>query len=305
LPLDKKPPKPSCFSTTIDLSLKEKLRNDLESQNFSFTRPPYTIFCAKKGKISLSLYESGKLTIQGKDKDEFIEFYIEPEILHELSYTHPENDIDLTPRMGVDEAGKGDFFGPLCIASVFAEEKTIHELVQMGVKDSKTLTDKRAHELAKKIKILCPYAIVQIFPEKYNQLYEKFTNLNHLLAWGHATAIFDLYQKTHCTYAIIDQFADKKLVENAVKKKEIPMHLDQRHKGEQDVVVAAASILARTAFLDGLDRLSRDHLVHLPKGASKEVIQAGKKIVLEQGQEILSKVGKLHFKTFEDILQAL
>src|SRR5437899_709139 len=119
--------KPACFSTKIDLSLKEKLQSDLESQGFEISHPPYTLFSAKKKGISCTLYESGSLTVQGKDKEEFIEFYLEPEILKEFKFSNPEVHLDLTDRMGLDEAGKGDFFGPLCIAAVFANGEMIKE----------------------------------------------------------------------------------------------------------------------------------------------------------------------------------
>src|SRR5580693_626798 len=106
------------FVATIDLALADKLREDLVGQGFELTKPPYTLFSAQKTGVSCTLYTSGKLTVQGKGKDEFIAFYLEPEILKKLAYTHPELGVDMTARIGIDEAGKGDFFGPLCIAGV-------------------------------------------------------------------------------------------------------------------------------------------------------------------------------------------
>ena len=115
--------KKNVFSTKIDVRLKDKLKKDLENKGFSFTTLPYTIFSAKRDKIVVTLYKSGSLTVQGKDKDEFIEFYLEPEILKTFEYTNPHLKIDKTPRIGVDESGKGDFFGPLCVCSLFATKK--------------------------------------------------------------------------------------------------------------------------------------------------------------------------------------
>ena len=112
--------KSPCFVATIDVALEEKLRSDLTEQGFVLTHPLHTLFAAQKKGVSCTLYESGKLTVQGKDKDDFIAFYLEPEILQSFAYIHPTANIDLTARIGIDQAGKGDFFGPLCIAGVQA-----------------------------------------------------------------------------------------------------------------------------------------------------------------------------------------
>lgn len=294
--------KKSCFVAQIDLSLKEKLRNDLIDQGFQLTTPPYTLFSAQKKGISCTLYTSGKLTVQGKDKEDFIHFYLEPEILKSLSYSHPEIEIDLTPRIGIDEAGKGDFFGPLCIGGVYGDEKTIKELLDIGVKDSKTISDKNVILLKNKIQRLCPHAVVRILPKKYNELYASFHNLNKLLAWGHATAIGELVAKTGCRNVIIDQFASEHVVESALRQKHLEANLTQKHKAESDPVVAAASILARAAFLEGLEKLGEKVGMTLPKGASQQVITAGKALVSKLGEGILEEVAKLHFKTKEEVL---
>src|ERR1700730_9538190 len=111
---------PATFTAKIDLKLADKIKNDLIEQGFEISRPPYTVFAAKKTGISCTLYESGSLTVQGKEMQHFIEFYLEPEILQEFQFSHPEAHLDTTPHIGMDEAGKGDFFGPLCVAAVFA-----------------------------------------------------------------------------------------------------------------------------------------------------------------------------------------
>lgn len=290
------------FVTKIDLTLAGKLKEDLLDQGFELSTPPYTLFSAKKQGVSCTLYTSGKLMVQGKGKEEFIAFYLEPEILKNLSFTHPHAELDLTPRIGIDEAGKGDFFGPLCVAGVYADSAGVEKLRELGVRDSKTMQDKIILALASKIRSNFPHSIIRINPLKYNELYEKFKNLNHLLAWGHATAIEELVQNTGCRKVIIDQFASEHVVENALKRKALEVELTQRHRGEEDLVVAAASILARAAFVDGIDQLGRMIETTLPKGASSIVVKAGKKIVAQHGQDILKKLGKLHFKTLNDIL---
>lgn len=290
------------FVTTVDLGIAGKLRTDLEDQGFTLTKPAHTIFSGKKKGLSCTLYESGKLLVQGKETPEFMEFYLEPEILRKFVYTYSELSLNTTPHIGIDESGKGDFFGPLCIAGVYADGKEILRLKELGVKDSKAMTDSAIHVLANKIKKEFTHHIVRINPLKYNELYAKFRNLNHLLAWGHATTIESLVEKSGCRDVIIDQFAAEQVVETALKRKSMEVKLTQRHRGEEDLVVAAASILARQAFLDGLAQLSSDFSIPLPKGASPKVVQAGIQFASKYGRDALPKVGKMHFKTLDAIL---
>lgn len=293
---------PSCISKVIDLKLADKLKEDLTAQGFEFTKPPYTIFSAKKKGVSCSLYESGKLTIQGKEMGPFMEFYLEPEILKEFNFTHPESGLDLTPRIGLDEAGKGDFFGPLCIAGLYADAAGIKTLQGWGVKDSKRFSDDSILKLAKKIRPGFAYTVIRLFPVKYNELYDKFKNLNRLMAWAHTAALSDLSQKTGCKEAILDQFADKSVVEKQMKQKKIDVNLLQKVRGEEDIVVAGASILARAAFLEGMDTMSEEYLMKIPKGASAAVKVAARKLIAQFGVDVLPKVAKIHFKTAKEVL---
>jgi len=295
----------SCFVATIDLSLVDKLRSDLDAQGFAFAKPAHTIFSAQKRGISCTLYASGKLTVQGKEMQEFIEFYLEPEILGNLSFTHRTEElmakVDLQARIGVDEAGKGDFFGPLCIASLKGEKEEIRALLDLGVKDSKKMGDPNILKMAVKIKQQFAHAIIVISPKRYNELYQTFHNLNRLLAWGHATAIDELHRKTGCNQALIDQFGAAYLVENALKKKNLSIHLTQRTHAEEDPVVAGASILARASFVEQLELLGKDIGIELPKGASEKVRTVGKLILEQKGIETLDRVCKKHFKTYNEI----
>lgn len=290
------------FVQTIDLKHAGKLKADLIEQNFELSTPPYTLFSAKKKGISCTLYLSGKLTVQGKEMSAFIEFYLEPNFLGTFTHTYQTLEIDQTARIGIDESGKGDFFGPLCIAGVYADGTNISKLQAIGVKDSKLLNDKSILRVAQDIRKAFVHHIVRINPLKYNELYAQFKNLNHLLAWGHATAIEALVQRTACRQVIIDQFASEDTVIRALKRKKLEIELTQRHRGESDLVVAAASILAREAFLRGLQNLSEEYGLLLPKGASQLTIKAGKSYVHKFGQEALGKVAKLHFKTTGQVI---
>lgn len=290
------------FVVQIESSLAPKLQKDLQAQGFEITKPAHTHFSAKKKGLSCTFFTSGKFVVQGKEKDSFIEFYLEPEILKKFSYTYGDLDLDLTARIGVDEAGKGDFFGPLCIASFYASGDEVKALKELGVKDSKNLSDQTLCKIAEKIRAKFAHHIVRINPPKYNELYEQFKNLNRLLGWGHATAIESLVAKTGCRKVVVDQFADESIVINALKRKNISLDLTQRPRAEEDLVVAAASILAREAFLNGLAAIGQSYDFHLPKGASAQVITAGVKFAEKWGQDALLKVGKKHFKTLDQIL---
>jgi ribonuclease HIII len=296
--------KKSCFVATIRLELADRLRNDLIEKGFKITTPAYTVFSAQKKDVCCTLYTSGKLTVQGKGMEEFITFYLEPEILQSVSYSYPETEVNLTPRIGIDESGKGDFFGPLCIAGVQADEAKIKELLSLGVRDSKQISDSTIRKLSIKIKAICPHAIVFLSPKKYNELYLSFHNLNRLLGWGHATAILELVTKTDCTEVIIDQFASEDVVIHALEKKNIQVSLTQRHRAETDPVVAAASILARAHFLEGLERMGKQFEMEFPKGASPQVVKTGKMLVQKFGPQVLEQVAKLHFKTKKEILES-
>lgn len=302
---------PATYVTTLDLAKAKSLRAGLVARGFELTQPEHTLFAGKKEGVTCVLYASGKLVVQGKKRGEFIEFFLEPEILQTFgtpsrtgSLLSPSSSIllDTSGRIGIDESGKGDLYGPLCIAGVYAEGAAIDELKRIGVVDSKKLTDARATLLAKKIRACCPYHIVRISPMKYNELYVLFKNLNRLLAWGHATAIEQLARETGCHQVIIDQFAAEHVVETALARKGLDVHLTQRHRAEEDVVVAAASILARHAFLEGLAMLSNDMQIPLPKGCNQGVVSVGRQLVARYGREILHKVAKMHFKTILEIL---
>ena len=130
------------------------------------------------------------------------------------------------------------------------------------------MTDKSIYVIAPKIKKICLHHIVKINPSKYNEIYYQFNNLNRLLGWGHATTIEYLVGHSGCSQVIIDQFADESVVITALKRKKLKLDLTQRHRGEEDPVVAAASILARFTFLEGLKMLSDQFEISLPKGAS-------------------------------------
>lgn len=210
-------------------------------------------------------------------------------------------DIEENPIIGTDESGKGDYFGPLVIAGVYADESTKKQLRNLGVDDSKKIKDSHIALLAPKIKEICKYKVVVIGNEKYNELYNKINNLNKLLAWGHARVIENILEETDCNIALSDQFGSPELIKNALMKKGKNITLEQRPKAEENVVVAAASILARNEFVNILSRMSRQYNLEFPKGVSNKTKDIGKSFITKYGRENLNKVAKLHFKTTKEL----
>lgn len=205
-------------------------------------------------------------------------------------------------HIGVDESGKGDFFGPLVIAACYVGSEHLAELY--GVKDSKKLTDPMSLRLADQIKRVCTHSVISIGPAKYNELYADFRNLNKLLAWGHARAIENVLEAQPCSLVISDQFADPAGLKRALFEKGRRVELKSMVRAESDIAVAAASVLARAAFLRGLKRLGEEYGIELPKGASPLVIAAGKRYVERHGAAALSNVAKMHFKTSQQVVGA-
>jgi len=286
----------------------KSLLNWLRGHEYQFREVPYAQFAASDPKVSVVFYESGKLVVQGKGTQEFVEFVLEPQILGEarLGYEAVLNPELLLPRLGVDESGKGDFFGPLCIAGVYVNEHVINAWKDAGIRDSKNISsDKKISELARLIRETsgCVTTVVPIGNEAYNRLYEKMKSVNAILAWGHARVIENLLGQRHRMQptpvrAISDQFAySKETVAGALMSLGREIELVQRHKAEEDMAVAAASILARDEFVARLARLSKEFGMILPKGASATVDAAAKEFVAKFGAENLPKAAKMHFRT--------
>ncbi len=256
----------------------------------------------------VTAYTSGKIVIQGKDETWVQDIY--ERLGGENQDSRDTKDSigskgsgRFTPHIGVDEAGKGDYFGAMVISAVFVDSpETGDELVKIGVRDSKKISDKRAIELREKILKICKHTSeVIISPEKYNELYKKFNNVNKMLAWAHAQSIESLLEdadvKKSCEEVIIDQFSKRESrVIDALMENGKQVKITQRHGGESDIAVAAASIVARGRFLLELRALGKKYNTNFPKGAS-QVIDFGKKFLREHGIEELKKVAKFTFKT--------
>jgi ribonuclease HIII len=288
------------------------LRQVLERQGYEFEKKPYALFSARKGKLNVTVYEKGpKVLIQGKDTEDFIRFTLEPEVLGEarLGYEEILEPDQFEPHFGIDESGKGDFFGPLVIAGAYTNATVARRLMDAGIMDSKRISSAaRIRQLAETIRTTpgCITRIVAIGPERYNSMFSSFGNLNRLLAWGHARVIEALAEaKPDCPRTLSDQFARPEVLQRALREKGLAIQLEQRTKGESDIAVAAASILARERFVNWMDKASAACGIHLPLGASTAVIEAAQALVARDGPEVLGKFAKLHFRTTLAVLGTL
>lgn len=298
----------------LDDAQSKKLQCLLRDRGWKFREAPYTSFACQKEGVSVARYTSGKLVVQGKGTADFVQFTLEPEILGRatLGYETVANPELAIPRIGVDESGKGDLFGPLCAAAVYANEHIVKDWIAAGVRDSKQISSAKSIEHFNDLIRSTPgaaFAVIPIGNPAYNRLYGKIGNLNRLLAWSHGRAIEDLLEKNPGlepppTRIVVDQFArDPRVVQRALQTRGRQLELIQRTKAESDPVVAAASILARHAFVSRLAELEKTYGVRLPKGASAEVKKAVSAFVKAHGRDRLGEVAKLHFSNASEPLE--
>lgn len=296
----------SCKITDLESAA---LKNLLEERGWEFSTLPYARYKASGNQVNVVAYESGKLVVQGKGTDEFVLFTLEPEILHTFTYTGSQapapDPTESTIHGGIDESGKGDFFGPLVIAGVVVTPETAPKLRELGVCDSKKITSsEKIIRLAAEIRRIAAgsYSQVMLYPETYNRLYNSIGNLNRLLAWGHARVIENLLElRPECPRMLSDKFGDERLIRNALMEKGRQIKMEQMVRAESDVAVAAASILARDGFLTGMKKLTDIAGTELPKGAGPLVKETAAQLFAVKERELFNKIAKLHFKTWAEI----
>lgn len=271
------------------------------SLNAVFDVVQYSFWRAKTNTFQAVYYTSGKLLIQGKNIEN-IAIEID-KILGINSCIEQPNltDFNQEKYIGTDESGKGDFFGPLVVAGVQVDKNNKQKFIELGIKDSKKLDDKKILMLANQIKANSVHSVVVITPVKYNELYFKFNNLNKLLAWGHARAIENILEKSPCNYALADKFGDESLIKNALMQKGRSIVLNQMVRAESDIAVAAASVLARAEFVKRMQELELKYELQLSKGVSDKVIQQAKTFIAKYSFDRLNEIAKMHFKTVNEL----
>ena len=287
----------------LDKERFEELRKHLKVLGFKFEERPHQVFLARYDPLTVNLYESGKITFGGNDAvlQREVEWFLS-KLGAKTEKPTPGVGFNGKTRIGTDEAGKGDYFGPLVVAGVIVAASDIEKaLEKAGVKDSKRIgSDERMAEIDEAIRSIAglhEYEIVKIGPAKYNELHEKMGDVNRILGWAHARAIENLLKgNAHCRLAIADQFGDQAYISRSLMEKGKRIELVQVTKGERDIAVASASILAREAFLKSMEKMSEEFGMEFPRGAS-EVIEAAREFSDRYGREKLNAVAKMHFST--------
>lgn len=296
------------MTLTIEQDKFERFKAYLQGQGYDFEPRPHQVFLAKGSALVVNLYNNGKVVIHGSNDTERkkVEAFLETLQAQTDQNTDKQYaSIQISgTRIGTDEAGKGDYFGPLVIAGVLANEAQVEMLRKLGVKDSKRLSDGTIQNLAIQIKELLGEKqsnIVIISPGKYNMLLSLMKNLNRLLGWGHARVIENLLlHHQGCQRAISDQFGDQSYIENALMKLGRRIQLIQMPKAEQEITVAAASILAKSESIYWFDANSKKYGLVFPRGATN-VVAVAENFVAKFGAQALLNVAKVHFKTTDQI----
>jgi ribonuclease HIII len=301
----------SLFTRDLSAIEVERLRSVLLGRGWLLEQRAHMEFFAKRPELSVSVYTKGpKIVVQGKGTSEFLEFILEPEVTGVLASESVGGDCgedqeESGGHIGVDESGKGDFFGPLVVAAVFVNPTIARRLRDLGVMDSKRIgSDERIRVLARGIRTTSGVEseTLVLAPAKYNELYGSFKNLNRMLAWGHARVIENvLERRPDCPRALSDQFAHPSLIKRALMTRGRGIVLEQRTKAESDIAVAAASILARDKFVEWISDAGLRLGLVLPKGASGAVKRAGLEIVKRFGAAALTDIAKTHFKTASEV----
>jgi ribonuclease HIII len=210
-------------------------------------------------------------------------------------------DEDPDDLIGIDESGKGDYFGPLVVAAVRITPELSEQLSGLGITDSKRLSDSSIRYLADIIAKRCQHALIVMGNKSYNTIYTKVKNLNHLLAWSHMKVLEDTLKQGYCPNVLCDQFANASLLKNTLRAKKLDVTLYQRPRAESNLAVACASILARYNFIDQIQKMSESYSFQFPKGSSDHVLNLAEEFVEEFGDAELKIVSKTHFKLTEKL----
>ena len=284
-------------------ALEEHLRAALPP-DAEWRRVEYARFAVKAMGVSLVCYTSGKVVVQGKSPDAFVSEFLSGAPTGEQKKR--DDDPELTfdePTIGSDEAGKGDYFGPLVVASVYAEPERRKELLAMGIADSKTLSDQRMFPMAELVERGFDCEVRVLMPQDYNARWQEAKNVNHVLADLHADAIATLLSRHPEAQVIVDRFGDESLIRSRVVARlgKAPRKLIQVPRAEAHPVVGAASVVARVRFVEGFADSEAESGTDLHKGGGEPVDVAARRAFAIGGRELMARIAKLHFKNSERI----
>ncbi len=305
------PKKLSSYTIKLDEAQMERLRSVCESRAWTPFEVAYTRFAFKADhlKLNVTAYTSGKVVIAGKGTEDFVRDVLEPEVTRaaRLGYDEVLNPEWFEAHAGLDESGKGDFFGPVIAATVIGQKSMIEAWRKAGAQDSKKMTEGKILELDNLIRNTPGVAVKVCFcgMPKYNELMARpRANLNLLLAWLHGTALSQALAEKPVKWGLLDQFTEQPLVQRELAKKKVEnFELRMRTKAESDPVVAAASIVARAEFVRQMNQLSKRFGAKLQKGAGPQVKAQAREIIDKFGVHALKDFAKLHFRTAYEVVK--
>ena len=288
-------------SLQLDYQESSRLRKVLEQNGWREDNAVSNEYIALRMRNSLNsvstLYTSMKVVFQGNE--DFTD------IIKCIQKTKKGT----IPHLGVDEVGKGDYFGPLVVVACFVNSDFTEKYIHLGITDSKKFSDSKIREMYGQLKDYKYYYPYIIYPQGYNRLYKEVKNASILLARAHSKVIEqglkDLKEANiYCKKVVIDQFSSRK---DRITKELGPLarkiSFEQYHKGESDMAVACASIIARGIFLEEMDKMNKEYYFSFPKGASN-VIASAKEFISKHGSKELEKVAKTSFKTTKKVIQS-
>lgn len=308
--------------TTITLKVSDKTKEQMIEFFEDLKRektPPYAIFQAQDGDTVVTLYESGKVVFQGKDADLSSDFWIATERINSgIATTTDSRDKKKEEKakkilpirinsIGSDEVGTGDYFGPIVVTASYVSKDNIDFLLDLGVRDSKKLTDDQILKIVPQIIKKIPYQTFILKNEEYNNHKNNNINMNQMKAILHNKVLYELKQKNYqYDYIVVDQFEPPKSYYNHISKstRRVQDIFFLTKAEDQCLSVACSSLISRYIFLKEMDKLSNELGIVLPKGANPLVDEVGKKIVAKYGRDKLNTIAKVNFKNTDKILNS-
>lgn len=310
---------------TITVKVTDKTKEMMNEFYKDLVRPKtpqYASFQADDGETVVTLYESGKAVFQGRDADLASQYWIETEKINAgtVHYTNSDEkgkkekkevkrDYKLynATTIGSDEVGTGDYFGPIVVTACYVNKENIPFLEELGIRDSKKLTDEKILEIVPKLIKIIPYNTVILNNKEYNEKYSSNINMNAIKAIMHNKVLNNMSHEYNYEYAVVDQFTYPNSYFGYLKNSSnVFRNITFLTKAEDQVLsVACASVISRYVFIKEIAKISRELGILIPKGASTSVDECALKVVREFGFEKLTEVAKLNFKNTDKIKELI
>lgn len=295
----------------------KKLMNEFYKDMKRDKTPPYAVFQADTGDTIVTLYESGKAMFQGvsadieaemwesikKDKSD-INYFMDNDKVNMGKKEEIVIPLDIS-SVGSDEVGTGDYYGPIVVTASYVNKEDIPFLTELGVKDSKKLSDEQILRIVPKIIKKIPYKTIMLSNKEYNDNYGKNMNMNKIKAILHNKVLTEMVKNNNYEYIVVDQFESEKSYYNHLSEIPNPLKgITFITKAEDKCLsVAVSSLISRYIFIKEIDKLGDKYDIFLPKGANYYVEDVGIKLVNKYGEKVLHDVAKLNFSNTDRILK--